>query len=79
MIVRRSAYQRAVRFMQDNSKVGIQATLSNLSRLLQEKDHVLWHHLTIENKARPPRRLSTQMPQRMNFPSLLGLYDGDVA
>lgn len=38
---------------QDNSKVGIRATISRLSGLLQDADPELWYHLVHKNKVRP--------------------------
>ena len=38
--------------VQDNSKVGIRATISRLSGLLQDADPELWYHLVHKNKAR---------------------------
>ena len=38
--------------MQDNSEVGIRATLSNLMDVLREKDPALWEHLVIKNQVR---------------------------
>ena len=38
-------------FLQDNSKVGIRATLSRMSDMLQHKDEVLWNHVQNKNKA----------------------------
>jgi len=35
--------------VQDNSKVGIKATLSKMSAQLQEKDEALWKHVQITN------------------------------
>ena len=38
--------------VQDNSKVGIRATISRLSDLLQGADPELWYHLVHKNKVR---------------------------
>jgi hypothetical protein len=44
---------------QDNSKVGIRATLTRLSGLLQDTDPELWYHLVHKNKARRREAKST--------------------
>ena len=36
--------------LQDNSRVGIRATLSKLSDMLQQEDEELWNHVQIKNK-----------------------------
>ena len=39
-----------LKILQDNSKVGIRATLSKLSDMLQQKYEVLWNHVQFKNK-----------------------------
>lgn len=59
--------------MQDNSAVGIRATIARLNSMLQASDPELWAHLEQKNKVKGDTH-TKDLQQSLHIPSALGNF-----